>query len=154
MYSRANTSIVTAQQLLCVCVRVCGMCVCVCVCVCVRSCVSTPLQGSTWNCVGIFYGSQRVAWDFYVRACVRTLLEGFSPFAHFLTYSLQNVWIHPSACATLHACARSHIFWTDSLQTWWNILPVTDSCMDYLILRDVHAPMCAFAHFLTYSQTW
>jgi hypothetical protein len=51
-------------------------------------------------------------------------------------------------------CALTH-FWTDSLQTWCNILRVTESCMDYLIFtcalacaRYAHTciHMCACVH--------
>jgi hypothetical protein len=82
-------------------------------------------------------------------------------FAHFRMDFLQHWWRHSLArinlqswldlyvcacvctlCMYMHAhalmCAFTH-FWTNSLQTWWNIRRVIGSCMCYLNFTYTHA---------------
>jgi hypothetical protein len=73
-------------------------------------------------------GNMHVLHAFYVRACMCTLCA------------------HYARGYTEHMHALTH-FWTDSLQTWWNILRVTESYMGYLILHArLHVHTHAWAH--------
>jgi hypothetical protein len=104
-----------------------------CVSLCVRLCISTPLHGSAGNCVGIFYGPQRVAWaTWFVCARLRALcecvhctharvhivLDGFSPKLMETCLGSQKLALHAwfsrarfrvhTTCMRMHACTHIH----------------------------------------------
>jgi hypothetical protein len=93
--------------------------------------------------------------DFYVRACVCTLCATHMVRSHIFgrirskigeiipLHVLHDIYVRTCVCTlcahyaracTARMCALTH-FRTDSLQTWCNILRVTESCIGYLILR-------------------
>jgi hypothetical protein len=114
--------------------------------------------------VETFLGSQKLACARYplacthMRACVRLLIFGRirSKFSgNIPLHGLHDLYMRTCVCTlcahyaracTARICALTH-FKTDPLQTWCNILRVTEHCMGYLIFT------CALA-WARYAHAW